>query len=81
MVTKESTNKPEITIQSFTEKDVLETIKSLEEITSNFLVEQPILIRIDSYGGSIYGLSMLYEYLMSVQHPKIIYTTSKAMPA
>ena len=73
--------RPEIIVTSFTEKNVAEYIHKLENINLTYEDFQPIIVQIDSYGGNIYGLSQLYEFLISLPNPIITYTTSKAMSA
>jgi len=73
--------KPEIYISSFNEKDVRDYIDKLNTLEEAFGYTQPILIHIDSFGGSVYGLIMLYEHLVSMGNPIVTYTTSKAMSA
>jgi ATP-dependent protease ClpP protease subunit len=73
--------KPEVTISSFSEKDVKIYIEDLENIQSAFGPSQPLLLKIDSFGGSAYGFIMLYEYLITLENPIVTYTTSKAISA
>jgi len=74
-------NRPEILINSFDEKSVSQYIRKLDEISLIFDTTQPIVVDIDSFGGSLYGMSKLYEYLISMPNPIITYTSSKAMSA
>lgn len=73
--------KPEVLISTFDDKAVVEYIRKIEEIQDNFGPGQPILLNIASFGGSIYGLGMLYEYLQTVPNQIATYTSSKAMSA
>lgn len=73
--------KPELVISSFNDKDVRDYIEKLDAIQETFGPEQPIVLHIDSYGGSAYGLINLYEYLVASDAKFITYTTSKAMSA
>lgn len=73
--------KPEILITSFDDKAVIEYIRKLDEIQEQFGPDQTILLNISSFGGSIYGLSMLYEHLRVTRNPIATYTASKAMSA
>lgn len=72
---------PEITISSFEEKESKEFVDQLQETVDIFGSNQSILIKIDSFGGSIYGMAMIYEALKSIKNPVVTYTSSKAMSA
>lgn len=76
-----SEDKPHVTINSFTEKSVSEVLSQLDKLEARYGLDQPILVQIDSYGGSVHGLSVLYDRLKGMQHPIITYTSSKAMSA
>lgn len=73
--------RPEIVVSSFCDKEVHGYIERLEEIQQAFGPQQPILVHIDSYGGEVFGLFMLYEHLISMGNPILTYTSSKAMSA
>jgi ATP-dependent Clp endopeptidase proteolytic subunit ClpP len=73
--------KPEIVVTQFSETAVHEYIDKLELITDAFGPEQPIVLKIDSYGGAAYGLIMLLEHLKTMPNPIATYTISKAMSA
>lgn len=73
--------KPEVIISSFDDKSVSEYIRKMDEIQDAFGPSQPILLNINSFGGSVYGLGMLYEYLQTIPNTIVTYTTSKAMSA
>ena len=73
--------RPAITVSDFSESAAQGHVNKLQEISEAFSPDQPIIVTIDSHGGSIYGLSLLYSYLESQQHPIITYTASKAFSA
>ena len=73
--------KPEVVITSFEQEEVAKVLHRLDEISSQFGPNQAILIRIDSFGGCIYGLSDIYETLKTMRNPIATYTKSKAMSA
>ena len=73
--------RPEIVVRDFSEEKVKEYIEKLNEISASYPSDQPIIIRVDSYGGEIYGLASLYEHIQTLPNPIITYTTSKAMSA
>lgn len=73
--------KPEVLIMSFNESEVKNYINQIDKISAMFGPHQPIVLNISSYGGNVYGLAMLYEYLSSVDNPIVTYTSSKAMSA
>lgn len=73
--------RPEIVVSSFEDKEVNEYVEKLNQISLTYGPEQTILVRIDSFGGSIYGLATIYEALKTLKNPILTYTTSKAMSA
>lgn len=73
--------KPKVVVTHFTEKAVAEVVKDLEIIENTYAPNQPVLVQIDSYGGPVDGLSMLYDKLKSMDNPIMTYTSSKAMSA
>jgi ATP-dependent Clp protease protease subunit len=73
--------KPKVLITKFSEEAIAKAIQSLETIEICFPPTQPVLIHIDSYGGAVDGLSMLYDKLTSMKNPIMTYTSSKAMSA
>jgi ATP-dependent protease ClpP protease subunit len=73
--------KPEITINSFEEQDVKKYIDMLDSIAMSYPAEQAILINIDSFGGCVYGLGALYDFIKSIPNTIITYTSSKAFSA
>ena len=77
----EKSLKPELFITSFDEKQVREYMSQLTNTQDVFGPQQPIMLHIDNYGGSAFGLIMLYEHIVSLGNPIITYTTSKAMSA
>ena len=78
---KDEAKKPELHVSSFSDEKVKGYIETLEEIQQNFGNQQPILVKIASYGGSIYGFWALYEHLVLMGSPIITYTSSHAMSA
>lgn len=72
---------PIITITSFEEKQINDKIQDLTQFIAENHPEQPVVIRVDSYGGSVFGLTALYEFLRTLSNPIITYTSSKAMSA
>jgi len=72
---------PYINIRSFDEEAVCEYLNKIDEIALNFGPEQPILIEINSLGGSAYNMIQLYEHIRLLQNPIITYTSSMAMSA
>lgn len=77
----DSQQKPKVTITRFSEEAVSKAIASLEAIENHYPPTQPILIHIDSYGGAVDGLAMLYDKIKNMNHPIMTYTSSKAMSA
>jgi ATP-dependent Clp protease protease subunit len=73
--------KPELTVNSFRDEDINKYIEQLQSIVDTFGPNQPILVNISSFGGSIYGLSALYEYMQTLSNTIVTYTNSKAMSA
>lgn len=73
--------KPKITVTSFSESAIAKLIEQLEGLETQYPPDQPILVHIDSYGGEVSGLSMLYDKLKNMHNPIMTYTSSKAMSA
>lgn len=73
--------KPEVVIHGFSEKEVAEYIRKLDHLNMIYEDNHPIVIKLDSVGGGIFGLSQLYEHLVSLPNPIITYTASKALSA
>lgn len=73
--------KPELTVVNFDIKSVLEYCRNLEEIAQSYQPDQPVLIRINSYGGSADGLLMLYNKIKALELNVVTYTDSHAMSA
>lgn len=71
--------KPIINIQDFDRLTMRDTIKELDEICATFGPQQPIVVKIDSYGGEVAALSMLYSKLRTLENPIVTYTSSVAM--
>ena len=71
--------KPIIEIQEFDRLTMRETIKELDTIIATFGPQQPIVLKIDSYGGEVAALSMIYSRLRTLENPVITYTSSVAM--
>jgi ATP-dependent protease ClpP protease subunit len=78
---EEQQKKPKVIVTSFGEKQIAEVIKDLETIEHLYQSNQPILVHIDSHGGAVDGLAMLYDKLKSMDNPIMTYTSSKAMSA
>lgn len=78
---EERHHKPKVVVTRFSEDAVSKVIHSLEEIESLYSPNQSILIQIDSYGGAVDGLAMLYDKIKGMSNPIITYTSSKAMSA
>lgn len=78
---EDRSQKPKVVVTRFSEEAVAKIIHQLEEIETHFPVTQPILVQIDSYGGQVDGLAMLYDKLTSMGNPIMTYTSSKAMSA
>lgn len=72
---------PRIIISSFEEQAVTDYIYRLEKISQAFGPEQPILVEIDSFGGSAYGLLRLIEAFNAIENKIVTYCNSKAMSA
>lgn len=72
---------PEVTINKFDEAAINEIVKQIDTISELYGPHQPILINVDSFGGSIYGLAKVYEKLQSIDNKVITYTSSKQMSA
>jgi len=68
---------PEVTINKFDEAAINEIVKQIDTISELYGPHQPILINVDSFGGSIYGLAKVYEKLQSIDNKVITYTSSK----
>ena len=73
--------KPEVFIREFSPDKIKEVIEKLQEISNHYPADQVVVLNIDTYGGEIYGLAAIYEFLQSYPHPIVTYTTSKAMSA
>lgn len=73
--------KPEIFIGDLTHKASVEIFKQIDEIEKYHSPSQPILVHINSHGGSVHEMSMIYNRLKSLQNPIITYTSSSAMSA
>lgn len=71
--------KPLVYIQEFDRPYIESKLKDIDMIVANFGPEHPIIVQIDSYGGEVAGLSMLYNRLKTLQNPIITYTSSVAM--
>jgi ATP-dependent protease ClpP protease subunit len=78
---EEQQKKPKVIVTSFNEKAILDVIGSLEVIETSYPHNQPVLVQVDSYGGSADGLAMIYDKLKSMDNPIMTYTSSKAMSA
>ena len=76
-----TTIKPEIRITSFENTSVEKIINQIDQIQESFPPNQVILVTINSYGGSIYGLVELYSKFMSIPNPIVTYTTAHCMSA
>ena len=74
-------NKPIIVVNSFDVDAVKQYLSDLDKIDSKYPSTQPILVNINSPGGSVDGLSMLYDRLVSAPNPIITYTSGIAMSA
>lgn len=73
--------KPQIFVTEFDADSIKKLMEDLCAIESQYAPHQPILVHIDSYGGAVHGLSVLYNKLKSLPNPIITYTSSKAMSA
>lgn len=78
---KDQQCKPKVVVTRFSEDAVDKVISALEDIENTFPSNQLILVQIDSYGGAVDGLAMLYDKLKSMGNPIMTYTSSKAMSA
>lgn len=72
---------PRLIVTGFDEQSVNDYIYRLEKITQMFGPDQPIVVEIDSFGGSAYGLLKLIEAFNSIENQVITYCRSKAMSA
>ena len=70
---------PKIVITSFETEDVMKYTEGLEQLTQMYGPEQPIILQIESPGGSGIGLFMLLDALTTVSNP--IYTYSVGLAA
>lgn len=71
--------KPLLSIQEFDRVSMAEKLKELDVMVATFGPQHPIVIQIDSYGGEVAALSMLYSKLRTIENPIITYTPSVAM--
>jgi ATP-dependent protease ClpP protease subunit len=62
-------------------ENTLKTINHIDKLVATIGQEQPIVVQIESYGGSVAGLSILYNKLITLNNPIITYCTSTAMSA
>lgn len=72
---------PKIYVTDFSEEACLEYVKQLNSIVQAFGPEQPIVVQIESPGGSVAGLTIIYDALKSTENPIITYTSGTAMSA
>jgi len=72
---------PKLLVTKFTELSIKEYIEKLDEIEYSNPSDQPVIIQIDSYGGSVTGLFMLLDRLETMPQPIVTYCSSKAMSA
>lgn len=71
--------KPHVFVREFDREDAEKFCQQIDVIIATFGSEQPIVVQIDSYGGEVAGLSMMYHKLKSIQNPILTYTSSVAM--
>lgn len=72
---------PQVVITDFTEEKVNSYIEKIDNIIFNLGQNTPILLKIDSFGGSLHSFVNLYEKTKSIANPIVTYTSSKAMSA
>jgi ATP-dependent protease ClpP protease subunit len=72
---------PKIFITEFSVESALKSVEQLNTLSHMFGPEQPIVVQIESYGGSVDGLSIIYDALKASDNPIITYTTGMAMSA
>lgn len=72
---------PKIIIKNFDPESVQTILSNIEKINLSYDSTQPLLVEIDSFGGSVYGFLSIYHKLTSINRPIITYTASKAMSA
>lgn len=73
--------KPKILINGFSPDEIANYVEHIDNIDMMYSNEQPLLVEIDTFGGSIYGLGMLYNKLKGLDRPIVTYCPSKAMSA
>lgn len=71
--------KPHVFVREFDREDAEKFIQQIDTIVATFGSEHPIVIQVDSYGGEVAGLSMMYSKIKSLTNPIITYTSSVAM--
>jgi ATP-dependent Clp protease protease subunit len=81
MAVDNNDKKPIIIVTKFSEESVNKYIDALDKIVDQYGSSQPIVVQIDSFGGAVYGLAILYDKIKSLSNPIITYTASKAMSA
>jgi ATP-dependent protease ClpP protease subunit len=72
---------PKIFVTDFSREACLENVEILNAIVQHFGPEQPIVVHIESYGGSTVGFFILHDALRALQNPIITYTTGIAASA
>jgi len=74
-------NKPVIMIEKFDSKSVSDIMGQIDNIEQTYNSDQPIILHINSYGGSVHGMAVIYNRVKTLKNPIVTYTSSKAMSA
>lgn len=72
---------PKIYITDFSIESCLNYVEQLNRISQTFGPEQPIVVQIESPGGSVNGFSIIYDALKNSDNPIITYTVGLAASA
>lgn len=73
--------KPQVLITKFDDDGIASILEKLDEIESLYPPTQTVLIHIDSYGGAVKGMSLLYDRIITMPHQICTYTSGMAMSA
>ena len=73
--------RPEIFIGDLGHGASINVLKQIDHIEQTYPTSQPIIVHINSYGGSVHEMGIIYNRLKTMEHPLISYTSSSAMSA
>lgn len=72
---------PKISVTSFDIGSSLKVVDQINKVALNFGNEHPIVVQIESYGGEVAGLGVIYNKLLSIPNPIITYCSGMALSA